>query len=107
MWCRGHFYPGTGAVHEVGKGAGEGFTVNIPWPMGGMGNGDYMAAFSHVIIPIAHEYSPDLIIISAGFDASAGDPIGGCASLPAVISSMLFDIWNQTESLKCFHSDQG
>lgn len=85
MWCRGHFYPGTGAVHEVGKGAGEGFTVNIPWPMGGMGNGDYMAAFSHVIIPIAHEYSPDLIIISAGFDASAGDPIGGCAFLPAVI----------------------
>lgn len=74
---RGHFYPGTGAVQEVGEGAGEGYTVNVPWPMGGMGNGDYMAAFNHVIIPIAHEYSPDLIVVSAGFDASAGDPIGG------------------------------
>ncbi len=51
--------------------------MNVPWPMGGMGNGDYMAAFNHVIVPIAHEYSPDLIIVSAGFDASAGDPIGG------------------------------
>ena len=45
--------------------------------MGGMGNGDYMAAFNHVIMPIAYEYQPDLIIISAGFDASIGDPIGG------------------------------
>ena len=75
--CRGHFYPGTGAVDEVGDGAGEGHSVNVPWPMGGMGNGDYMAAFNHVIMPIAYEYQPDLIIISAGFDASIGDPIGG------------------------------
>ncbi|EIE24210.1 histone deacetylase, partial [Coccomyxa subellipsoidea C-169] len=84
----GHFYPGTGAVKEVGRGAGEGFTVNVPWPMGGMGNGDYMAAFSHVIIPIAHEYSPDLIIVSAGFDASAGDPIGGCRVTPEAYAHM-------------------
>ena len=75
--CRGHFYPGTGGVDEVGEGAGEGYSVNVPWPMGGMGNGDYMAAFNHVIMPIAYEYQPDLIIISAGFDASIGDPIGG------------------------------
>lgn len=42
MFCvarRGHFYPGTGAAAEVGAGAGEGFTVNVPWPCGGMGNG--------------------------------------------------------------------
>ena len=74
---RGHFYPGTGGVDEVGEGAGEGYSVNVPWPMGGMGNGDYMAAFNHVIMPIAYEYQPELIIISAGFDASIGDPIGG------------------------------
>lgn len=61
----------------MGEGAGEGYSVNVPWPMGGMGNGDYMAAFNHVIMPIAYEYQPDLIIISAGFDASIGDPIGG------------------------------
>ncbi|CAK0772037.1 hypothetical protein CVIRNUC_003922 [Coccomyxa viridis] len=78
----GHFYPGTGAVDEVGEGAGEGHSVNVPWPMGGMGNGDYMAAFNHVIMPIAYEYQPDLIIVSAGFDASIGDPIGGCRVTP-------------------------
>ena len=61
----------------MGEGAGEGYSVNVPWPMGGMGNGDYMAAFNHVIMPIAYEYQPDLIIVSAGFDASIGDPIGG------------------------------
>jgi acetoin utilization deacetylase AcuC-like enzyme len=41
--------------------------------------GDYLAAFSHVILPIAYEFAPDLIVVSAGFDAAAGDPIGGCA----------------------------
>ncbi|KAK9818191.1 hypothetical protein WJX72_008532 [[Myrmecia] bisecta] len=74
----GHFYPGTGAVDEVGVGDGEGYTVNVPWAMGGMGNGDYIAAFNHVILPIAYEFRPDIIIVSAGFDAAAGDPIGGC-----------------------------
>ena len=41
--------------------------------------GDYLAAFSHVILPIAYEFAPELIVVSAGFDAAAGDPIGGCA----------------------------
>ena len=45
---------GTGAAHEVGEGAGEGFTVNVPWPCGGMRNGDYIAAFNHVVLPIAY-----------------------------------------------------
>lgn len=48
--------------------------------MGASGAGDYLAAFSHVILPIAYEFAPDLIVVSAGFDAAAGDPIGGCAS---------------------------
>ena len=74
---RGHFFPGTGGPSEVGKGPGAGRTVNIPWPTGSMGNGDYMAAFHHIVLPITYEFSPDLIIISAGFDAAAGDPLGG------------------------------
>ena len=41
--------------------------------------GDYLAAFLHVILPIAYEFAPDLIVVSAGFDAAVGDPIGGCA----------------------------
>lgn len=39
--------------------------------------GDYLAAFLHVILPIAYEFAPDLIVVSAGFDAAVGDPIGG------------------------------
>ena len=51
---RGTFYPGTGAVTEVGLGAGEGFSVNVPWPCGDMRNGDYLAAFAHVVLPVAY-----------------------------------------------------
>ncbi|DBB13710.1 TPA: hypothetical protein ACH3X3_000725 [Trebouxia sp. C0006] len=75
---RGMFYPGTGAHDATGTGPGEGFSVNVPWLTGGMGNGDYMAAFQHVLLPIAYEFNPILIIVSAGFDAAIGDPIGGC-----------------------------
>jgi len=84
----GRFYPGTGGVAEVGEGAGEGYTVNIPWEGGGLGNADYLAAFNHVLIPIAYEYNPDLIIISAGFDAADGDPIGGCRVTPEAFAAM-------------------
>ena len=64
--CSGSFYPGTGAANECGEGPGEGFTVNVPWQCGGMGNGDYVAAFQHILLPIAMEFNPDLIIASAG-----------------------------------------
>ena len=73
---RGSFYPGTGKAQEVGAGQGQGYTVNIPWDCGGMGDDDYIAAFQHVILPIAKEYGPDMTILSAGFDAAEGDPLG-------------------------------
>ena len=76
------FYPGTGAHDATGTGAGQGFSVNVPWLTGGMGNGDYLAAFQHVLLPIAYEFNPSLIIVSAGFDAAVGDPIGGYVQLP-------------------------
>ncbi|EFN54718.1 hypothetical protein CHLNCDRAFT_24556 [Chlorella variabilis] len=84
----GSFYPGTGAAHEVGEGEGAGYTVNVPWPCGGMRNGDYLAAFHHLLLPIAYEYAPDLVIISAGFDAAEGDPIGGCHLTPECYAHM-------------------
>lgn len=77
--CRGFFFPGTGGPHEVGKGPGEGYSVNVPWPRGGMGNGDYLCVFQHLVLPIAYEFAPDIIIVSAGFDAAEGDPLGGYA----------------------------
>ena len=69
------FYPGTGAIGEIGGGAGRGFTVNVPWP-GGMGDAEYAAAFQRVLEPVATEFAPDLVLVSAGFDAAEGDPLG-------------------------------
>ncbi|KAG7926745.1 hypothetical protein KL925_003030 [Ogataea polymorpha] len=81
----GKYYPGTkaGGADQVGSGAGEGFNVNIPWPVGGVGDADYMYAFNRVIMPVCHEFAPDLVIISSGFDAADGDIIGGCHVSPA------------------------
>jgi hypothetical protein len=70
-------------VEEVGHGAGAGATVNVPWDSGGVGDGDYLAAFNSVLLPIARAFDPSLILISAGFDAARGDPIGGCEVSPA------------------------
>jgi len=68
------FYPGTGAVSEVGS---AGTNVNVGWKEKGLGDADYLAAFDIVIEPVVKAFSPDLIIIAAGFDAADGDPLGG------------------------------
>ncbi len=70
------FYPGTGRADEVGDGDGRGFNVNIPLP-GGFGDGEWMAAFRRVVEPIAHQFDPQLVLVSAGFDAHVNDPLGG------------------------------
>ena len=72
------FYPGPGGVPEVGHGAGEGYTVNVPIGTR-MGDGEYAAVFAEVLEPIATEYNPDLVLVSAGFDAHVADPLGGMA----------------------------
>ncbi|XP_057558118.1 histone deacetylase 7 isoform X5 [Hippopotamus amphibius kiboko] len=78
----GNFFPGSGAVDEVGAGSGEGFNVNVAWAGGldpPMGDPEYLAAFRVVVMPIAREFSPDLVLVSAGFDAAEGHPppLGG------------------------------
>lgn len=80
----GKFYPGTkyGAHTQTGEGKGEGYSVNIPWSIPGMGDGDYFYAFNKVVIPIITEFDPDLIIVSSGFDAADGDIIGECHVTP-------------------------
>ena len=81
------FYPGTGAADEIGAGAGRGFTVNVPWP-GGMGDPEYLAAFDRALLPIAREFAPDLTLVSAGFDAAEGDPLGSMRLSPAGYAAM-------------------
>ncbi|EFB22332.1 hypothetical protein PANDA_009073, partial [Ailuropoda melanoleuca] len=78
----GNFFPGSGAADEVGAGSGEGFNVNVAWAGGldpPMGDPEYLAAFRTVVMPIAREFSPDLVLVSAGFDAAEGHPapLGG------------------------------
>ncbi|XP_051889605.1 polyamine deacetylase HDAC10 isoform X2 [Pristis pectinata] len=63
--------------NAIGKGSGTGFTINIPWNKVGMGNADYLAAFLSILLPVAYEFNPELILVSAGFDSAVGDPEGG------------------------------
>lgn len=86
----GKFYPaGDYGDHlHCGDGAGKGKNVNIPWATNGMGDGDYMLAFQEIVMPIAHEFNPDLVIVSAGFDAAEGDRLGGCHVSPACYGHM-------------------
>ncbi|KAI5800265.1 putative catalytic subunit of a class II histone deacetylase complex [Peziza echinospora] len=86
----GTFYPpgDAGNLDKCGEREGRGKNVNIPWASGAMGDGDYIYAFNRVIMPIAMEFNPDLVIVSAGFDAAAGDNIGGCFVTPAGFAQM-------------------
>jgi acetoin utilization deacetylase AcuC-like enzyme len=68
------FYPGTGDVDEVGEGDGTGYTVNVPLSAGS-GDAVYASAFERIVLPVLEAYAPELVLVSAGFDASAADPL--------------------------------
>jgi acetoin utilization deacetylase AcuC-like enzyme len=69
------YYPGSGLIEETGAGDGKGFTVNVPLP-GGQGNDDYLKIFTDILEPIADEYRPEFILVSAGYDIYHLDPLG-------------------------------
>ena len=75
------YYPGTGYVNEVGSGTGKGFTVNVPLSPG-PGDAEYMQIFEDILEPIAMEYKPDIVFVSAGFDIYYQDPLGGMQVTP-------------------------
>jgi acetoin utilization deacetylase AcuC-like enzyme len=70
------FYPGTGGANEVGGGEGEGFTLNLPFP-GGYGDREYVEAYLEVVEPVARAFRPEMVLVSAGFDAHRRDPLAG------------------------------
>uniref|UniRef100_A0A914XAH6 Histone deacetylase domain-containing protein n=1 Tax=Plectus sambesii TaxID=2011161 RepID=A0A914XAH6_9BILA len=76
----------------IGEGRGSGFNVNVPLNEVGCDNADYSAVFWSVLWPIANEFNPDLVIISAGFDACIGDPLGGMAVTPAFFGHMVYHL---------------
>ena len=75
------YYPGSGGFNEIGKGAGEGYTVNVPLSTG-YGDAEYIAIFQRILQPIAKEFKPDLVLASVGFDIYEGDPLGGMSVTP-------------------------
>lgn len=86
----GKYYPGTiqGQYDRTGEGKGEGFNCNITWPVGGVGDAEYMLAFEQIVMPMGREFQPDLVIISSGFDAADGDTIGQCHVTPSCYGHM-------------------
>lgn len=95
--AHGNFYPeksyrddrGPYGDHlHCGEGPGKGYNVNIPWSKDGMGDADYIYAFQQVVMPIAIEFDPDLVIVAAGFDAAKGDMLGKCEVTPTGYAHM-------------------
>lgn len=72
------YYPGSGALQETGSGRGEGYNINVPLS-GGMNDLAYATIFNEVLSPIARQYQPEIIMVSAGYDIYYGDPLGTMA----------------------------
>ncbi len=92
------YYPGSGNFDQTGTGPGEGFTVNAPFPTG-FGDAEYIRVYSEVLRPIALEYKPELVLVSAGFDPYIRDPLGGMKVTGkgfGALASIIRDIAEQT-----------
>lgn len=87
------FYPGTGASGEVGRDEGTGFTVNLPLEAGAVDE-DYHEVFSRVVVPVLHQFSPDLVLVSAGFDAHERDPLAGMRLTAKAFGAMTAELKN-------------
>jgi acetoin utilization deacetylase AcuC-like enzyme len=80
-------YPGTGPAEETGRDAGEGYTVNLPVPPGS-GDEVFGSLVEHVVVPLARRYAPELILVSAGYDAHVHDPLAECVVTDAGYRTM-------------------
>lgn len=91
-----NIYPGTGYYTEVGRGKGEGYTVNLPLPKG-FGNAEYIVIFEKLIRPIAIEFQPSIIIVSAGFDIHHSDPLGKMKVTPEGFGALTRSVMEMAE----------
>ncbi|MCC7418152.1 MAG: histone deacetylase [Acidobacteria bacterium] len=85
------YYPGTGASGEIGAGRGRGFTVNLPLEAGAVDE-DYQTAFAEVVVPVLRQFKPDLLIVSAGFDAHERDPLAGMRLTTPAFAAMTAEL---------------
>ncbi len=90
------YYPGTGAVEEIGIGPGEGFTVNLPLESGGT-DADFEHVFDRVALPVLRQFSPDVILVSAGFDAHQRDPLATMRATEGGFAAMTMALRNVAE----------
>jgi acetoin utilization deacetylase AcuC-like enzyme len=74
-------------MHDTGSGLGGGFTVNLPVP-GGSGDDVWTSLVAHVVVPLIGAFAPQLVLVSAGFDAHADDPLAGCTVTDAGFATM-------------------
>ncbi len=92
-------YPGTGPASDVGSGAGEGYTVNLPVPPGA-DDALYESLVQHVVVPLVRSFQPQVVLISAGYDAHRDDPLANCAVTEAGFASMAASIRAACEELE-------
>ncbi|XP_068579965.1 polyamine deacetylase HDAC10 [Cebidichthys violaceus] len=85
----------------VGKEKGAGFNINVPWNKVGMKNSDYLSVFCHVLLPIAYEFSPDLVLVCAGFDSAIGDPEGEMCASPDIFAHLTHLLMNLAGGKVC------
>jgi acetoin utilization deacetylase AcuC-like enzyme len=95
-------YPGTGAFDEIGRGPGEGFTVNVPLPSD-FGDAEYLAVFDAIALPVVEAFAPDLVLVSAGFDAHERDPLGGMRVTTEGFRAMCTSIRELTDGIAGGH----
>jgi acetoin utilization deacetylase AcuC-like enzyme len=91
-------YPGTGLMSDLGSGPGEGYTINLPVPAGSE-EFLWLSLLEHIVIPVAQEFEPDLVLVSAGFDAHRDDPLAGCRLDAASFAEMARHVRALTEQL--------
>jgi acetoin utilization deacetylase AcuC-like enzyme len=92
------FYPGTGAASETGHGAGTGYTVNLPLAAGAT-DADYDLVFREVINPVLVEFAPEMLFVSAGFDAHTRDPLASMRVTTAGYRRMLDYLWTTASAV--------
>jgi acetoin utilization deacetylase AcuC-like enzyme len=85
------FYPGTGAASETGAGAGAGVTVNAPLEAGATDE-DYRIVFAELVLPVLRQFDPDLLLVSAGFDAHERDPLAGMRLTTGAFGAMTMEL---------------
>jgi acetoin utilization deacetylase AcuC-like enzyme len=91
------YYPGTGSLQEIGRGEGEYYTINVPLNIGA-GDASFVRIFRKILQPVALEFKPELILLSAGFDTYFQDPLGGMRVTPEGFAAMARILLNIAET---------